>query len=201
MRLFIENLFAVSALVGTEAWFLKGFFAGQPDFEPALAFVAALGVLLAKEPLKARFKSTGGARSHDQQLFQSFLNALPTEPTIRFLKDHDFGGSFDKQSIKPLNDFVYTWESVEKEFLDTEVEKQKKILFSLASKLASEIAGRTVPLRDGNYLSVYSDQQRASNQSRPASVIEDAKLLNATASEFVPKYEEFVRFCRSKFAE
>ena len=201
MRLFIENLFAVLVLVGTEAWFLKGYFAGQPDFEPALAFVVALGVLLAKEPLKARFKSTESARSHDQKLFQAFLNALPAEPTIRFLKDHDFGGSFDKKAIKPLNDFVYTWESVEKEFLDTKVEKQKKILFSLASKLASEIAGRTVPLRDGNYLSVYSDQQRASSQSRPASVIEDAKLLNATASAFVPKYEEFVRFCRSKFTE
>lgn len=199
MRLFIENFFAVAVLAGAEAWFLKGYFAGQPDFEPAIAFVTALGVLLAKEPLKAHFKSTGGARSHDQQLFHAFLNALPTEPTIRFLKDHDFGGSFDKQAIKPLNDFVYTWESVEKEFLDAEVEKLKKTLFFLASKLASEIAGRTVPLRDGSYLSVYTDQQRASGP-RSASVIEDAKVLNATASAFVPKYEEFVRVCRSKFA-
>lgn len=125
MRLFIENLFAVAVLVGTEAWFLNGYFTGQPDFEPAIAFVAALGVLLAKEPLKNHFKSSGGSRLHDQQLFQAFLHVLPPEPTIRFLKDHNFGDSFETQIIKPLHDFVYTWDSVEKEFLDADVEKQK----------------------------------------------------------------------------
>jgi hypothetical protein len=201
MRLFIENLFAIAALVGTEAWFLKGYFAGQPDFEPAIAFIAALGVLLAKEPLKAHFRSSGGARLHDQHLFQAFLKTFPTEPTIRFLKDHDYGGAFDKQAIAPLNEFVNTWDSVENEFLDPEVEKQRKALFSLAFKLASEITRRTVPLRDGSYLSVFSDQQRASGQPRPASVLEDAKVLNATASDFVPKYEDFVRLCRSKFVD
>lgn len=200
MRQYTENFFAVVALVCAEAWCLKGFFAGQPDFEPTITFVVALGVLLAKEPVKDHFKSSGVSRLHDQQLFQAFLNELPTEPTIRFLKDHNFGDSFAIQTIKPLYDFVYTWDSVEKEFLDAAVEKQKKALFIIASKLVSEIAAKTVPVRDGSCASVYSDKLRASGGPRPAFVIEDANVLNATASAFVPMYEEFVRFCRLKFA-
>ena len=46
MRPLVENIFAVGAVIGTEAWFLHGYFAGKPEFEPAIAFIAALGVLL-----------------------------------------------------------------------------------------------------------------------------------------------------------
>lgn len=201
MRKFIEDLFAIAMLIGTEAWFLKGYYAGQSDFEPALAFVASLGVLLAKDPIRAHFKPADGNTNHDQQLFQSFLNVLPPNQTTRFFKEHDFGDSFLKSDVAPLYAFVETWDSVEKEFLDKELESKRNSLYALASELASEIAGRTVPLRGGDFVSVFSDQQRASGQPRPDSVINDAKVINGKASQFVPKYEEFVRICRSKLAK
>jgi len=147
MRKFVEDCFSVAFLVGSEAWFLKGYFSGQPDFEPGLAFLAALGAILAKDPIRVRFASSQeGGSSHDKALFQSFLSALPPNQTTSFFKEHDFGGSFPKPAVAPLYSFVSTWGSVDKEFLDEDLEKKKKALYSFASELANEIACRTVPL-------------------------------------------------------
>lgn len=199
MQKFVEDLFAVVLLVGTEAWFLNGFFAGQPDFESGLAFLAALGVVLAKDPVRAHFAPRLETNSgHDKELFQSFLNLLPPNQTTRFFREHDFGGSFSKSDVAPLHAFVETWNSVDKEFLDRELEEKRKALYSFASQLATEISGRTVPINAGDFCSVFSDQQRATGQPRPAHVIEDARVLNEKSLLFVPIYEEFVRLCKAK---
>ena len=200
MRKFMEDFLAIAVLVGTEAWFLHGYFAGSPDFEPAIGFIAALGVVLAKEPVRAHLSSRTPNTSHDRELFSSFLNAFPPDKTTRFFRAQDFGDSFQKSNIGSLYEFVETWESVEKEFLDKTLEGKRKALYTAASELASEIAGRTVPLRGGHFVSVYSDQQRATGP-RPESVIEDAKVLNQKASSFLPVYEDFIRSCRAKFSE
>lgn len=198
MRQFLENLFSVAAIVGTEAWFLEGYFASRPEFEPAIAFVAAVGFLLAKGPFKSRFLTNTSSRSHDQTLFQEFLRAFPTSPTIHLLRNHDFGDSFSKDAIAPLFEFDATWGSVEKEFLDKTLEKKRKAFFALARELTIEFAQRTVPVRAPGHLSVFSDQLRRADLPRPPHVIEDARVLNEKSSAFVREYEDFVRLCRTR---
>jgi hypothetical protein len=201
MKFTLENVITVVALILTEAWFLKGYFSGAPEFEPGIAFLLTIGVIFVKDPIKGKIGIGSKASRHDQELFRAFLKALPYEPTISFLKEHDFGDAFRRSYSSPLFDFVATWESVEKEFLNRGIEKRKKILFQEAKKLASEIAIRTVPVGDGQMASVYSDHLRNTNARRPNHVIEDAKILNRMATEFVPKYEEFVRTCRKKIVD
>lgn len=200
MKQFIENLFAIAAVVGTEAWFLHGYYAGSPEYEPAIAFIAALGVLLAKDPIRASLAGPNAGQLHDRDLFQQFLRALPFDPTIRVLRDNDMGDSIPRQAINLLYEFSDTWKSVEKEFLDAKLEKERIALHTSASDLAAEIARRTVPVGDQTYISVFSDQLRASGHGRPPHVIEDAKILNTKAAEFVSKYEAFVRLCRKRLA-
>jgi hypothetical protein len=200
MKQFIENFVAAAVLVLTEAWFLKGYFAGQPDFEPAILFIAALGVLLTKDPIRTRLSGSSTREAHDQALFQEFLRVLPVEPTVRVLKEHHFGDALRKSAIDPLYEFNATWDGVEKEFLDRKLEAEKKALFVVARELANEIAGRTVPLRNAGYISVFSDQQRAEGRGRPPDVLEDARILNVKASAFASKYEAFVRLCRKRLA-
>lgn len=199
MRKLIEDLVAIAVLLGTEAWFLQGYFAGVPEFEPGIAFMTALGVVLAKDAVRVRFSSNSANTSHDKDLFAQFLKDFPPEKTTRFFREHNFGDSFQRSNIVPLNTFVETWESVEKEFLDKSLEEKRKALYSVAFQFASEIACRTVPLRGGQLASVYSDQQRGAGP-RPESVIEDAKVLNKCASLFLPVYEDFIRTCRSKLS-
>lgn len=64
-----------------------------------------------------------------------------------------------------------------------------------AKDLASEFCLRTVPVGNGDYASVFPDKLR--NNPRSEFVIEDAKILNEKARLFTPKYEAFIRKCRS----
>lgn len=140
----------------------------------------------------------GNAHGHDLALFKEFLRVLPFEPTLRLLKEHDFGNSFERQYLNPLFDFASTWDSVEKEFLDETCELGRKSIYSAAKDLVMEISARTVPVGVGKFASVFSDNQRKLGHGRPPSVIEDAKVLNEKSSEFVREYEAFVRACKAK---
>ena len=201
MKEFIGDLCAIAAVVGTEAWFLHGYYVGSPEYEPAIAFIAAVGFLLAKDPIRARLAGTNARQLHDRELFEQFLRALPFDPTIRVLRQYDMGSSIPRQPINLLYEFSDTWDSVEKEFLDAKLEGERKALYASARDFASEIAHRTVPVGDQTHISVFSDQLRASNPGRPQHVIEDAEILNAKAAEFVHKYEAFVRLCRKRLAQ
>lgn len=201
MKLTFENVIAIAALLLFEAWFLKGYFAGNPEFEPGIGLILAIGAVFAKDPIKAKFGIGSTARKHDHALFEEFMSVFPTEPTVRFFREHDFGGSFHRECVAPLTNLVATWDTVEKEFMDKKLESKKKLLYAAAKELALEIARRTVPVGTGDFASVYSDNQRNSGNPRPASVIEDAKVLNDISTAFVPKYEEFIRVCRAKLVE
>ena len=145
VRLLVEDILAIAAAVAALGWFLKSSLVGQPAFEPVLAFLGALTVLMGKEPLRERLAVAGQAHLHDRALFEAFLRILPTEPTIRLLKEQDFGDSFPKRAIDPLYEFAATWGSVENEFLNARLEKEKRTLVSVAGDLAAEIAASNSP--------------------------------------------------------
>lgn len=194
MRFTFENIMIILVLILSEAWFLNGYFLGNVEFEPAIAFIVALGALFTKDRIKEHFGHSNNVAQHDLELFKQFQSVFPAEPTLRLLKETDFGASFRKVDIQPLYDFVETWDSVEKEFLHKKLEKEKKALFESANTLAGEFAKRTVPVGNGEFLSVFPDNLRG--DARPAHVREDAKVLNEEARLFTPKYEAFVRKCK-----
>lgn len=135
--------------------------------------------------------------THDQVLFERFRRELPYEPAIRLLKEQDFAGSFHRSSIRPLFNFVETWDTPEHEFIDSELDEALKRLYGEAHTMADCITERTVPVGTMELLSVFSDHQRAMG-ARPPHVIFEAKEMNEAATKFVPIYESFLRLCRSK---
>lgn len=195
---FIKNFFAVLCLALAEAWFLKGYFAGNYDYESLIAFFAAASVLICKDGLEKYFSATDHQMQSDRKLYKLFEETLPINETEMFLKNCDFNNSFPRIAIEGLNEFVALWGSADKEFFNSKLEKQKKVLYHLASKLASEIANRTVPVGSGENLSVFSDQLRAGGNIRPEFVLNDAKTINKCAGEFSKKYLAFVKACRCK---
>jgi hypothetical protein len=96
-----------------------------------------------------------------------------------------------------LFEFYDTWDSPEREFMDPELQEGLADLYAIAGRLAEGLAMRTVPVGNGDLASVFSDNQRARGP-RPPEVIEDARVLNDEAREFVPVYERFMRRCREK---
>lgn len=135
--------------------------------------------------------------THDQRLYEQLKATLGFEPAVRLLRDHDFGGPFPRKAIRPLFDFYETWDQPEKEFIDKELQAGLATLYQAASELSNHLAGKTVPVGNGDLLSVFSDNLRAAGP-RPEWVKEEARVLNEQAHLFVPIYEEFMRQCRDK---
>ncbi len=171
----------------------------------AVAGVAAFGTSFLKKAGEAAFahlqdKFSTTPSDHDKALFDEFQRDVAAEQVLRLFKVPDFDASFRRSDLRPLNTFVETWGSVEKEFMDSKLEAAKKKLFASAEKLATEISRLTVPVDDGSFSSVYSDAARRDHrgEGRPPEVIQDARTLNALAKPFAGEYEAFVRLCRER---
>lgn len=137
------------------------------------------------------------ALEHDRKLYSELRETLSFEPTIRLLRNHDFGGPFLRSAIQPLFDFYQMWDQPEKEFIEKELQDGLKNLYIAAANLSDHIVEKTVPIGNGEFASVFSDQLRAVGP-RPNWVIEEASILNEQATKFVPLYEGFIRLCRDK---
>ncbi|MBT9491334.1 MAG: hypothetical protein IV107_03080 [Paucibacter sp.] len=135
--------------------------------------------------------------THDQRLYEELKALLAFDLTIRLFRDHDFGGPFSRAAIRPVFEFHDTWDSPEREFIDPELQEGLANLYAAGGRLAEALAMRTVPVGNGDFASVFSDNQRARGP-RPPDVIEDARVLNDEARQFVPVYEHFMRRCREK---
>jgi hypothetical protein len=68
----------------------------------------------AADYLKSKLTTTPS--DHDKALFAEFQREVAAEPTLRLFKVPDFDDSFRRSDLRPLNTFVETWDSVEKEF-------------------------------------------------------------------------------------
>lgn len=147
--------------------------------------------------LRPRDSSGKREPSHDRKLFQEFQSALSFDPTIRFLRDQDFGQAFFRRSIEPLSEFSYTWDQPEKEFIDPELQAQLAALKEAAHTLNDHFAEKTVMVGDGRRISVFSDHLRGAGP-KPDWVREDGRFLNKEALLFVHIYEEFIRLCKRK---
>lgn len=197
MKLTFENAIATTILLATWAWFLHGYFADDPDWGVGIAFLAALGAIFSKDPIKRKLGWDNRRTSHDLELFNRFQKELPVEPTIRLFQEHHFGDAFEKEAIAPLHKFVYYWSSVDCEFVDKKLEREKERMYAAAKDLAMEVARATVPIADGSLLSVFPDYLRAQGP-RPDHVIRDQEILNQKSTDFVPIYEAFVRLSRNR---
>jgi hypothetical protein len=145
-------------------------------------------------------KLTKTPSDHGKALLVEFQRDVAADLTLLLFKVPDFDRSFRRSELRPLNNFVETWTSVEQEFSDSRLEAEEKKRRTSAEKLASEIAGLTSPVGDGTLSSVYSDSVRSGFgvDERPDCVKEQAKTLNAFAAPFAVEHEAFVRLCRER---
>jgi hypothetical protein len=134
-------------------------------------------------------------RKADSERFAFILELLNPQEVIAFLREHDFGGMFDRKKIAPLNRFVDISTNPEQTFLFTELEQQRVQLAERARALSKLLGLNTHP-RQGPFSSVLPENYI--NEVRPAWVDENATEINDAATSFVKAFEEFVYQCRVK---
>lgn len=190
MRRFLENLFAVAALVGAEAWFLHGYFSGTPEFEPALAFVTALGVLLGKDPIRSVLK--GPAVEHDRELYARFLSDFPSNGrSARFLESHDIGTPFRSDVLTELDRFSESWAGAEHEFISSPLELQRRKLLRRLGDFRKELSLSVFAANTQGFLTM----DLRDFEDRPE-MLAKRERLNQLATDVFAEHQELIRIGR-----
>jgi hypothetical protein len=132
-------------------------------------------------------------RIADSKSLALVLEALNPQGVVAFLRDHDFGGTFDREDIAPLRKFINLSNGPEQAFLFSDLEQKRQQMAEEARVLSKLIALKTHP-RQGNYNSVLPDD--LVNEVRPDWVNRNAIEINDAATAFVGTFDQFVHQCR-----
>lgn len=134
----------------------------------------------------------------DKDLFMEFLSAFPSDSrSVRLLKDHDFGNSYHDDSTKELSNFVYTWNTAQKTFLNQEIEDKKQALYKKCNEFIYELSLVSYSLNREGYFSCIPDAYRGEFDI-PKHVRDQLQKINNLATECNDLYGEFVLFSRRK---
>lgn len=87
--------------------------------------------------------------SPDKSLYEKFLQKLPSDGSIEFIKHHDFNNSFALDDLEELIDFSNEWINAEYEFINSDLEDIKKELLEKVQDFIYDSSIKTFPLGGG----------------------------------------------------
>lgn len=198
MSLVIKLILLIAVLIAE--WRLSALQGNiSKDLEPLITFLGALATYLGaefwiakKDGMLKDGENKKAPNPNDLKLYEDVIS-LFSERVMKFYKEHDFGGSFDKKYLDPLFEFVDGWDNAHREFVDSNLEKLRIEFAESAKNLSYSIVKNTTPNRHG-HVSVVPDGLPSG--PRPKHLIEEAKEMNGNASVFHEKYEALLRECK-----
>jgi hypothetical protein len=133
----------------------------------------------------------------DRATFADLQACLPSTGNIRFVRESTFGFSFPDTDIKELEHFQYDRSGPEHEFLDEELESQRKQLRSRLAMFLRHIGHHTFRTRQNfDYLEV-PEEWEIDDYGRYQKAISD---LGAAADKVCESYDSMIRLGRKKLA-
>jgi len=133
------------------------------------------------------------SQSVDEKLYKKFLMDLPSEGSVRFVKEHNFDGSaFWSDRLKQLFDFERYWGNVEHEFEERKLEEARKDLLHTITEFCNAIGTHTFPTHVEGMLSVPKDWEHVDPER-----FEDAvESIHSSADHLVKAHENLIRVGR-----
>jgi hypothetical protein len=108
-------------LLGSVSWLTHA-----PDWEPAIAVITTLAAFIALDIVAQRAVVRDEQRIvADRELFAKFRGMLPNEPTMRFFREHDYGGEFETDRHNPLHEFAHFCDTPDCHFLTPKLEEER----------------------------------------------------------------------------
>ncbi|ELY5801075.1 hypothetical protein SNN69_000382, partial [Cronobacter sakazakii] len=145
--------------------------------------------------------TTDRLRDSDINLYKEFLEVLPPDSLlIELLKDHDFGASFHKDSIKSLSDLRYKFGQANQIFHDKEIQKLSENLRNEFLSFDNFLAMNSHYIHQGPMLTMLSDRDRAMDMDWSPQTEEKVKKANEWGSKLYNLYFEFIATCKKKLA-
>ena len=128
--------------------------------------------------------------SHDKILYEKFLQKLPSDGSIEFIKYHDFHNSFSMNDLKQLINFSNEWINAEHEFINLELEDTKKELLEKVQDFVYDSSRKTFPLRDDMQTIMNNvDKEKGLTENTKNNIL----LLNSYGDEIFVIHQKFVR--------
>jgi|GEM_PF-1637626 len=144
-----------------------------------------------KREYEESIKRSEAQRLVDRELFRKLLTDLPSNGrSIVFLRDHDLGGSFNESNLDEIEQFLISWNSVERRFLDEDLEAKRQSLWESLNRFSAKLAMNAYDLRGGPMYSCIPDQYRG--RDWPPHVEAKIDELNALGTQCLNQYNEFV---------
>jgi hypothetical protein len=191
------------AAMGTLAWFMwpDEHWTFQP--EPAVALATALAIWFWRElshgSIEKQVESgSKGPHPHDTELAKR-VRGYFDEETKRFLREHSFGVPFPDKAIKPL-EAVAEWKGVDFHFEDRERDNKMFEVIRLTQELVEKIVNYSGYTRNGRFLSVPTDEERAHDIFKPHTH-EHIRELDNLAAALLQAYENLEKEMRSKLPQ
>lgn len=136
------------------------------------------------------------ADPHDIELYARYKTLFIAGGVAEFYRQHDFLSSFPQARWSPLSQYVDTWDNVEHEFSDKQLQKAHRKVYGAALKLGSAIAKNTVPVGDGSSRSVKPDNLPLG--PTPEDIKNEAKEINDAVPAFADAHRAFVRLANGR---
>ncbi|MBA1234555.1 hypothetical protein [Stutzerimonas nitrititolerans] len=128
----------------------------------------------------------------DKVLYKKFIETIPSgSRSIHLLQSHDFGNSFNLESLNEIDNFVSEWNYAESKFLNEELENLRDALWQKSNEFSWLLAKKSAPTAGGRLQSVVPDQHR-NDWNWPKWVDDDVKAVNSMASEVVELHQKFI---------
>jgi hypothetical protein len=90
-------------------------------------------------------KSDPERRDHDQRIIRQILEVMP-RGSARFLTQHDFGGSWSWDDVRPVHTLAENFDEVEHRLLDPELELARRELIDAARELSRALGQHSARL-------------------------------------------------------
>lgn len=127
----------------------------------------------------------------DHRLFQKIREMLPGDTIIKFLREHDYGGSFPRIYHVPLYDFIEWSELPETEFFNATLEAMRAELESSIRQFLKACSGRIFRHHNSDWLSIPSEWLEKDKKTQQR-FWDAQKTLNKLAANICEQYDKFI---------
>lgn len=128
----------------------------------------------------------------DKELFNKFLEKLPSNGSIEFLKIHSFENGFYLEDLRQILNFQEEWDNAEYEFLNEKLEKLRIELLINIKKFTNLNAMGSYSL-GGGYFTTTPDAYRLDDWNIPKHVIDKMKEMNSLADKVCNSHQLLIR--------
>ena len=135
----------------------------------------------------------------DDKLLEKFTEEFPSNgSSCNLLREHDFGDSFNSESLEQIRNFYDKWAGAEYNYLDQEIEKKRKEFYEECNVFLSKISQYTTPVGASNFKSIIPDRYRADEWDLPDWIKHQIIELNELAANILKHHQEFILFAKNK---